>query len=140
MNEVFTIGVDLAKNVFQVDGVDSESAVVVRRRLRRGQVLPFFRKRRPCLVGMEACATSHHWAREIEAGNRYLRMLLVVGALSVIRRAKQAGYTRRPWLAKLLQRRSTKVAAIALANKIARTAWAMMAHGTCYEEPAQQTV
>ena len=73
-----------------------------------------------------------------KAGNRYLRMLLVVGALSVIRRAKQTGYTRRPWLTKLLERRSTKVAAIALANKNARTAWAMMAHGTYYEEPVPQ--
>ncbi len=73
-----------------------------------------------------------------KAGNRYLRMLLVVGALSVIRRAKQTGYTRRPWLSKLLQRRSTKVAAIALANKNARTAWAMMAHGTFYQEPESQ--
>ena len=73
-----------------------------------------------------------------KAGNRYLRMLLVVGALSVIRRAKQVGYTRRPWLTKLLDRRSTKVAAIALANKNARTAWAMMAHGTYYEEPVSQ--
>jgi transposase len=70
-----------------------------------------------------------------KAGNRYLRRLLVVGALSVIRRAKQVGYTRRPWLSKLLERRSTKIAAIALANKTARTAWAMMAHGTCYQEP-----
>ncbi len=73
-----------------------------------------------------------------KAGNRYLRMLLVVGALSVIRRAKQVGTTRRPWLTKLLDRRSTKVAAIALANKNARTAWAMMAHGTCYQEPKPQ--
>ena len=73
-----------------------------------------------------------------KAGNRYLRMLLVVGALSVIRRAKQTGYTRRPWLTKLLERRSTKIAAIALANKNARTAWAMMAHGTYYEEPVPQ--
>jgi transposase len=71
-----------------------------------------------------------------KAGNRYLRTLLVVGALSVIRRAKQMGYTRRTWLAELMARRSTKVAAIALANKIARTAWAMMAHGTRYREPA----
>ncbi len=75
-----------------------------------------------------------------KAGNRYLRMLLVVGALSVIRRAKQAGTTRRPWLTKLLERRSTKIAAIALANKNARTAWAMMAHGTCYQEPVSQAV
>ncbi len=75
-----------------------------------------------------------------KAGNRYLRMLLVVGALSVIRRAKQAGYPRRPWLTKLLERRSTKIAAIALANKNARTAWAMMAQGTCYQEPVSQAV
>jgi transposase len=343
MSDVITIGVDLAKSVFQIHGVDADGAVIVRRRLRRGQVLPFFKKQPPCLVGMEACATSHHWAREIEAlghhvrlmppryvkpyvkrnkndmadaeaiceavtrptmrfvaiktpnqqsvlvlhrtrhlfvrqrttlinslrahlaefgivagvgrnglerllkviedgeddrvppatrdcllalrdqlelvkhqildadrrilawhrssevsqrlddipgvgpliatalvasvpdphvfksgrdlaawiglvpkqsstggkerlghiskaGNRYLRMLLVVGALSVIRRAKQVGYTRRPWLTKLLQRRSSKIAAIALANKIARTAWAMMAHGTFYKEPTSQTV
>lgn len=343
MKEAITIGVDLAKNVFQVHGVDAEGAVVVRRQLRRGQVLPFFRKQPSCLVGMEACATSHHWAREIaalghevklmppryvkpyvkrnkndaadaeaiceavtrptmrfvtiktpeqqsvlmlhrtrhlfikqrttlinalrahmaefgivagigrlgverlvkviedggddrvppearecllalraqldlvkrqileadrrilachrasevsrrlddipgvgpliasalvatvpdphvfksgrdlaawiglvpkqnstggkdrlghisKAGNRYLRMLLVAGALSVIRRAKQAGYTRRPWLTKLLERRSTKIAAIALANKIARTAWAMMTQGTVYKEPVPQAV
>ena len=67
MNEVITIGVDLAKNVFQVHGVDAEGAVVVRRKLRRRQVLAFFKKLPPCLVGMEACATSHYWAREIAA-------------------------------------------------------------------------
>ena len=340
MNEVITIGVDLAKNVFQIHGVDVEGGVVFRRQLRRGQMLPFFKKQPPCLVGMEACATSHHWARQLielghevklmppryvkpyvkrnkndmadaeaiceavtrptmrfvevktpeqqsvlmlhrtrhlfvrqrttlinalrahlaefgivagvgrnglerllqvieddnddrvpptardsllalrdqlemvkhqilgadrrilawhrgsevsrrlddipgigpliatalvasvpdphifksgrdlsawiglvpkqnstggkdrlghisKAGNRYLRTMLVVGALSVIRRAKQVGYTRRPWLTKLLERRSTKIAAVALANKNARTAWAMMAYGTFYEEPAQ---
>ena len=343
MNQVITIGVDLAKNVFQIHGVDAEGAVIVHRQLRRSQMLPFFKKQPPCLVGMEACATAHHWARQLvalghavklmppkyvkpyvkrnkydmadaeaickavtrptmrfveiktrdqqsvlmlhrtrqlfvrqrttlinalrahlaefgivagvgrnglerllqviedgeddrvpaaardcllalrdqlemvkgqvldadrhilawhrssevsqrlddipgvgpliatalvasvpdphvfksgrdlaawiglvpkqnstggkdrlghisKAGNRYLRMLLVVGALSVIRRAKQVGYTRRPWLTKLLQRRSTKIAAIALANKIARTAWAMMAHGTFYQEPQSEVV
>ena len=75
MTEVITIGVDLAKNVFQVHGVDAEGAVVVRRRLRRGQVLPFFKKQRPCLVGMEACATSHHWGREIEALGHQVRLM-----------------------------------------------------------------
>ncbi len=338
MTEVTTIGLDLAKSVFQVHGVDASGKSVIRRQLRRRQVLAFFKRLPPCLVGLEACASSHYWAREIaalghevrmmparyvkpyvkrnkndaadaeaiceavtrpsmrfvpiktpeqqavlmlhrtrqlfvrqrtmlinalrahlaefgivagvgrnglekllevidddedervlpeardcllalrdqlalvkrqileadrrilawhraselsrrlaeipgvgpliasalvasipdphafrsgrdlaawiglvpkqnstggkerlghisKAGNRYLRMLLVVGALSVIRRAKQVGYTRRPWLTKLLQRRSTKIAAITLANKIARTAWAMMAHGTCYQEP-----
>ena len=70
-----------------------------------------------------------------KAGNRYLRRLLVVGALSVIRRAKQTGASRHPWLVALMARRSTKVAAIALANKIARIAWAMMVRGTRYQEP-----
>ena len=338
MKEVSTIGLDLAKNVFQVHGVDGSGEVVIRRQLRRGQVLPFFKRLPPCLVGIEACATSHYWAREItalghevrmmparyvkpyvkrnkndmadaeaiceavtrptmrfvpiktpaqqsilmlhrtrelfvrqrimlvnalrahlaefgivagvgrnglerlleviaddrdervpaearscllalrdqlalakqqileadrrilvwhrasdlsrrlddipgvgpliatalvasipdpqafrsgrdmsawiglvpkqnstggkerlghisKAGNRYLRKLLVVGALSVIKQAKQTGASRHPWLIALMARRSTKVAAIALANKIARIAWAMMVRGTRYQEP-----
>jgi len=75
MNEIITIGIDLAKNVFQVHGVDAEGGVVVRRQLRRSQVLPFFKKQRPCLVGMEACATSHHWAREIVALGHEVRLM-----------------------------------------------------------------
>jgi transposase len=70
-----------------------------------------------------------------KAGNRYLRQLLVVGALSVIRRAKQLGYTRHPWLVRLMERRSVKIAAVALANKIARIAWAMMARNESYRTP-----
>ena len=58
MGDVITIGVDLAKSVFQVHGVDAAGSVVVRRQLRRRQVLPFFERLRPCLVGMEACATA----------------------------------------------------------------------------------
>jgi transposase len=336
MNDIITIGIDIAKNVFQVHGIDECDEVIVRRQLRRRQVLPFFTKLTPCLIGMEACATSHHWARELtalghevklmppryvkpyvkrnkndaadaeaiceavtrptmrfvpiktpeqqsvlmlhrsrqlfvrqrttlinairahlaefgivagigrngveallkliaagkderipaaageclmalaaqlemvkrqildadrrvlawhrasetskrleaipgvgpliasalvasipdptvfrsgrdlsawiglvpkqnstggkerlghitKAGNRYLRQLLVVGALSVIRRAKQLGYTRYPWLVKLMERRSVKIAAVALANKIARIAWAMMARNEVYQ-------
>jgi transposase len=336
MTEVITIGVDIAKSVFQIHGVDAAGEPVIRRQLRRRQVLPFFKKQSTCLVGIEACATSHHWAREIiklghevrlmppryvkpyvkrnkndaadaeaiceavtrpnmrfvpvktpeqqsvlmlhrtrqlfvrqrtsltnairahmaefgivagigrngvevllkqiteggddrmpaaareclmalaaqfelikrqiveadrrvlawhrsnetskrleaipgvgpliasalvasipdpavfrsgrdlsawiglvpkqhstggkerlgsisKAGNRYLRQLLVIGALSVIRRAKQLGYTRHPWLVRLLERRSAKVAAVALANKIARIAWAMMARNEKYQ-------
>ena len=72
MKEVSTIGLDLAKTVFQVHGIDRTGETVIRRQLRRGQVLPFFKRLPPCLVGMEACATSHYWAREITAlGQRH---------------------------------------------------------------------
>src|SRR5471032_630111 len=68
-------------------------------------------------------------------GDRYLRGLFVAGALAVIRYAKIHGTKHRPWLTALLARKPTKVAAIALANKIARMAWAMMARGERYKEP-----
>jgi len=341
MNEISIIGLDIAKNVFQVHGIDNFGQPIFRRQLKRGRVLAFFGKLPPCLVGMEACATSHHWAREIaklghdvrmmppryvkpylkrnkndaadaeaiceavqrptmrfvpikspvqqsvlmlhrtrqlfvhqrttlinairahmaefgivagvgrngveallkviaegsderippaarecllalatqlelvkrqileadrrvlawhraskvskrleaipgvgpliatalvasvpdpsifrsgrdmsawiglvpkqnstggkerlgnisKAGNRYLRKLLVIGALSVIRRAKILGYTKHPWLVRLIERRSTMIAAIALANKIARMAWAMMARNETYKTPLAQ--
>ena len=69
-----------------------------------------------------------------KAGNRYLRQLLVVGAMAVIKQAKRLGDTRHPWLVRLMGRRSVKVAAVALANKIARIAWAMMKRNEPYRE------
>jgi transposase len=65
MTRITTIGLDLAKKVFQVHGVDAEGKVVVARKLRRKEVLAFFAKLAPCLVGMEACGSAHYWAREI---------------------------------------------------------------------------
>jgi transposase len=340
MDQVTTIGLDIAKNVFQAHGINEAGAVVIRRQLRRSQVLPFFKKQPPCRVGIEACATAHHWAREIaalghevklmpakyvkayvkrnkndsadaeaiceavtrptmrfveiktpdqqallmlhrtrrllirqrialvnairahlaefgivagggrngvnrllklieadddripapardcllalrdqlslarqqiveadkrilachrenelsrrleeipgvgpliatalvasvpdprafksardlpawiglvpkqsstggkerlghisKAGNRYLRSLLMIGAFSLIKRTKLGHGAHRPWLAELMARRPTKVAAIALANKIARIAWALMTKGTRYREPTPQ--
>ena len=72
-------------------------------------------------------------------GDRYLRSLFTAGALAVIRYAKIHGTRHRPWLTALLARRPTKVAAIALANKLARMAWAMMARNEHYKEPAALT-
>src|SRR3974377_434554 len=62
--QITTIGLDLAKNVFQVHGIDAAEKVVVRKQLRRRQMLEFFKALPPCLIGMEACATPHYWARE----------------------------------------------------------------------------
>ena len=65
------VGVDLAKNVFQVHGIDELGEVVVCKALRRGQMKSFFNRLEPCLIGMEACATSHYWGRELcELGHR----------------------------------------------------------------------
>ena len=61
--QITTIGLDIAKNVFQVHGIDGAEKVVVRKQLRRGQVMKFFAALPPCLVGIEACATAHYWAR-----------------------------------------------------------------------------
>lgn len=70
MDEITTIGLNIAKNVFQLHGVDADGQVVLRTSLRRGQMQRFFEKLPPCLIGMEACATAHHWARTlIEAGH-----------------------------------------------------------------------
>jgi transposase len=65
MEKVSIVGLDLAKNVFQVHGIDAQGKVLLRRHLRRGEVLSFFAKLAPCLVGMEACATAHYWGREL---------------------------------------------------------------------------
>jgi transposase len=263
MQTVTTIGLDIAKSVFQVHGVDAAGQVLIRRQLKRRYVPAFLQKLPPCLVGIEACASSHYWSRELQAlghsvrlmppayvkpyvkrrkndmadaeaiceavtranmrfvptktpeqqsglmlhrtrhllirqqtsvinairahlaefgitapvrrgieellrivadpsdkrvpelvrsclaalgsqllglkkqilGDRYLRGLFVAGALAVIRYAKLHGTNHRPWVTALLARRPTKVAAIALANKLARMAWALMARGERYNYP-----
>jgi transposase len=75
MNKVTTIGLDIAKNVFQVHGVDAEGNVLIRRQLRRSRVLPFFKDLAPCLVGIEACATAHHWARQLIALGHEVKLM-----------------------------------------------------------------
>ena len=75
MQSISTIGLDIAKLVFQVHGVDAAGHVVIRRQLKRRQVLAFFQKLPPCLVGIEACASSHHWSRELQALGHTVRLM-----------------------------------------------------------------
>jgi len=73
--EVTTIGLDLAKNVFQAHGIDRDGSIVFRRQLRRRKVLAFFEQLPPCLVGLEACAGAHYWAREIAAFGHHVKLM-----------------------------------------------------------------
>jgi transposase len=75
MQAITTIGLDIAKSVFQVHGVDAQGHVVFRRQLKRRYVLSFFQKLPPCLVGIEACATSHYWSRELQALGHQVRLM-----------------------------------------------------------------
>jgi transposase len=75
MQAVTTIGLDIAKSIFQVHGVDAEGNVVVRRKLKRRYIVAFFQKLPRCLVGIEACASSHHWARELQALGHTVRLM-----------------------------------------------------------------
>jgi transposase len=75
MGEVSTIGLDIAKSVFQVHGVDAAGQVVIRRQLKRRYVLAFFERLPPCLVGIEACASSHHWSRELKVLGHTVKLM-----------------------------------------------------------------
>jgi transposase len=75
MQTITTIGLDIAKSVFQVHGVDAAGQVVIRRQLKRRYVLAFFQNLPPCLVGIEACASSYHWSRELQALGHTVRLM-----------------------------------------------------------------
>ena len=75
MEQIGTIGLDIAKSVFQVHGINGAGEVIIRRQLKRRQVLAFFSRLPACLVGMEACATSHYWARELVTLGHDVRLM-----------------------------------------------------------------
>ena len=88
MSEIKTIGLDLAKHVFQVHGVDAAGECVLRKRLRRGQVISFFAQLPRCLVGIEACATAHYWARELQAAGHEVRLMPAQYVKAYVKRNK----------------------------------------------------
>ena len=75
MQAITTVGLDIAKSVFQVHGVDADGQVMVRRQLKRRYVLAFFQKLPPCLVGIEACASAHHWSRELQTLGHIVKLM-----------------------------------------------------------------
>ena len=86
--QVITIGIDLAKQVFHVHGVDANDKVVFNKPLRRSQVLPFFAKLAPCLIGMEACASAHYWARELKKLGHDVRLMPAKDVKAYVKRNK----------------------------------------------------
>lgn len=86
--QAIRFGLDLAKNVFQLHGVDASGQVVVQRQLRRGQVLPFFAKLEPALIGMEACGSAHHWGRELTKLGHEVRLMPPTYVKPYVRRNK----------------------------------------------------
>src|ERR1700687_6077186 len=87
--QLTTIGLDIAKNVFQVHGIDATEKVAVRKQLRRGQLITFFEALAPCLVGMEACATAHYWARELTKLGHEARLMPAKDVKAYVKRNKK---------------------------------------------------
>jgi transposase len=88
MGEVITIGLDIAKSVFQVHGVDGAGAVVIRKRVSRAKVLTFFADLPPCVIGIEACPSAHHWGRELEALGHAVRLMPPSYVKAYLKRSK----------------------------------------------------
>ena len=86
--QITTIGLDIAKNMFQVHGIDAAEKVVIRKQIRRGQVMKFFEALPPCLVGMEACATAHYWARELTKLGHEVRLMPAKDVKAYVKRNK----------------------------------------------------
>lgn len=88
IEKISTVGLDLAKNVFQLHGVDVDENVVVKKQLSRAKLVPFFEKLPPCLIGMEACATAHHWARQLKVLGHEVRLMPAKDVKAYVKRGK----------------------------------------------------
>ncbi len=86
--QVTTVGLDIAKHVFQVHGIDDAGQVLIRRQLRRSEMISFFCRLPPCLIGMEACSTAHFWARELTALGHEVRLVPATYVKPYVKRGK----------------------------------------------------
>lgn len=93
MEEISTVGIDIAKSVFQVHAIDVDGNVVVRRQLRRQQMLKFFAQVPPCLIGIEACGTAHYWARQLSALGHDVRLMPPAYVKPYVKRQKKTPRT-----------------------------------------------
>ena len=88
MGEVITIGLDIAKSIFQVHGVDEAGAILIRKRISRAKMLEFFANLKPCLVGIEACPAAHHWGRELQALGHAVKLMPPSYVKAYLKRSK----------------------------------------------------
>lgn len=154
------IAIDIAKKVFQLHWVEHDTGSIERLQLKRTRMLEWFTLREPSLVVMEACGGAHEWARALaqlghevrlisprkvrpfvqrnktDAADAYLRTLLMHAARSVVLKSHEASTW--PWLQTLLKRRPYNVVVAAVANKLARTIWAVLAKGQAWNAQAWQ--
>ena len=95
--KITTVGIDLAKNVFQLHGVDERGKIVLRKQLRRSQMALFFANLPPCLIGMEACASAHHWGRTLQSYGHTVRLMASQFVKPYVKTNKNDEPTRRPF-------------------------------------------
>ncbi len=141
--KITTVGIDLAKNVFQVHGVDERGKAVLRKQLRRAQVTVFFANLSPCVIGMEACASAHYWGRTLSRFGHTVRLMAsqfvkqyvktnkndAADAEAICQAVGRANMRFMP-IKNIEQQAILSVhRAVALANKNVRTVWALLAHG-----------
>jgi len=93
---ITTIGLDLAKNIFQVHGVTANGEIAFNKPLRRAQMLPFFAKLEPCLIGIEACSSAHYWGRELTAFGHEVKLMPPAYVKPYVKRGNQTRQMQKP--------------------------------------------
>ena len=135
MKKFIRIGVDLAKNYFQVHALVSDVGPAVTRKLRRSKMHEFFSQIEPSLIGMEACGSAHYWARELKAMGHEVLLMPPAYTKPYVKRGKNDAVDARAlrdWIVGLLAKKPARLVTVALANKLARILWAMMKTGESF--------